>query len=157
MTTLYFEQQKTYFLVVLVFILAAAVLLALVLWPGRPYSQLSKFLLLFITVLDLLLFWSFSQLTIKITDEFLQLSFGLFKKTLNFSAIKDVAVADYDKFNYFGYGIRLGKDKSIGYVARAGRGVKLSLESKVYFFSSANPEQIQAILRQKISKNYVKE
>ena len=40
MTTLYFEQQKTYFLVVLVFILAAAVLLALVLWPRRPYIQI---------------------------------------------------------------------------------------------------------------------
>ena len=150
MTTLYFEQQKTYFLVVLVFILAAAVLLALVLWPGRPYSQLSKFLLLFMTVLDLLLFWSFSQLTVSLKEDFLEFRFGIFKKRLAYNQILEISVGDYDRKIFLGYGIRFGRDKSIGYIARGGRGVRLKTLNRDYFISSDSPEQLGNELRKAI-------
>jgi len=147
---LYSEQQKTYLLVVAAFIVAAAVLLALVLWPGQNFNQLIKILLLSVAVIDLVLFWSFSQLTIKITDEFLQINFGVFKKKLFFSEITGAEIADFDKKNYFGYGIRLGKDKSVGYIARDGRGVRLKLKIKDCFFTTENPEEIKRILDGKI-------
>ena len=170
---LYIERQKTYLLVVMVFIIVAGFLLALVLWPRQEFSQLTKIVLFIAAVVDLILFWSFSQLTIKISKEYLQISFGVFKKKISFSEINDVLVQDFDFKNYFGYGIRLGKDKSIGYVARGGRGIKLKLSAKGrsaspklelgtraggkdYFFTSENPEQIQNIIRQKISEKYDK-
>jgi len=156
-TIIYQEQQKTYFVLIAVFVIIAVFLLAIVLFPGplhqRTDSQLLKITLLIVTVVDLMMFWSFSKLTIKITAEYLQLGFGIFKRRILFEQIIKVTVEDYQKLNYLGYGIRFGRDKSIGYIARGGRGVRLIMKPRDYFFSSDRPEQIQSLLRSRINSN----
>jgi len=147
---IYQEQQRTYLIVVAVFILVAILLLVIVLFPGllslRPFSAPAKIVLLLVATVDMILFWSFSKLTIKLTDQHLTLTFGFFKKKISLTEIKNCQIEDYQKSIYFGYGIRLGSDKSIGYIARAGRGIKLKLKAKDYFFSTDRPEQLLLLL-----------
>ena len=88
------------------------------------------------------LFWSFSELNIKLTNKYIQFGFGGFKKRINLDQIKDCLVEDYAKENFFGYGIRFSKNKSIGYIARGGRGVRLKMEVRDYYISSGNPEKL---------------
>lgn len=149
------ERQKTYLVLVIVFIIVAALLLSLVLFPGLFYkSQLPDFtrmVLLIVAVVDLILFLSFSQLTIKVTSEYLQIGFGIFKKKILFTAINDFMIEDYEKLRYLGYGIRIGRDKSIGYVARGGRGIRVIMKPRDCFFTTDSPEQLLAILKQQLS------
>jgi hypothetical protein len=106
--------------------------------------------LLLLTVVDLVMFWSFSKLTIKITSEYLQIGFGVFKRKILIKDINNVKVEDYNKSIYLGYGIRLGRDKSIGFIARAGRGIKLKVIPRDLFFSSNYPEQIKLLIESRI-------
>lgn len=154
MNIIYQEQQKTHFILIVIFIIVAVFLLTLVLFPqflGKSeMSEGVKIILMIITVVDLILFWSFSQLTIKLSNEHLQISFGIFKKKFSFSEIKDVLVQDYQKSIYFGYGIRFGRDRSIGYIARGGRGIRLKMDRRDYFFSTNNPEQLRNLIKERI-------
>lgn len=156
-TIVYLEQQRTYFILVVIFVIIALFLLGIVLFPGLFHQQkislLFKIILLIATIIDLVMFWSFSKLTIKITSEYLQIGFGMFKKKILLKQISEMRVEDYQKSNYLGYGIRLGRDKSIGYIARGGRGVRLIMKPRDYFFSSDNPEQIQSLLKSRINTN----
>ncbi|MBU1130934.1 hypothetical protein KJ840_02270 [Patescibacteria group bacterium] len=153
---IYEEQQKTHLIVVLVFILVAVFLLFIVFSPATfgqsILPQHTKITLLMVTVVDLILFWSFFRLTIKLTNKYLQIGFGLFKKKILLTDISDCLVEDYQKSVYLGYGIRFGRDKSVGYIARGGRGVRLKLKPRDYFFTSDNPEQIAVLLKQQISQ-----
>jgi len=152
---IYEEQQKTYLILVAVFIIVAAFLLGLVLFPGffnkQDLPQSARLIILVVAVLDLILFWSFSQLSIIITSQYLQLGFGIFRKNILLSNISEVEVENYKKSVYLGYGIRLGRDKSIGYIARGGRGVRIKMKPRDYFFSSDNPEQIKLLLKPHIN------
>lgn len=151
---IYREQQKTYFILIVVFIIIAIFLLGIVLFPElfrqQKISLLFKIVLFIATIIDLAMFWSFSKLTIKITSEYLQIGFGVFKKKIVLAQISETLVEDYVRSNYLGYGIRFGRDKSIGFIARGGRGVRIKTNSKDYFFSSDNPEQIQSLLKSRI-------
>lgn len=149
---IYQEQQKTYLIVILAFILVALGLLALVLFPKESMTQQAKYILLIVAVIDLLLFWSFSQLSIKVTTEYLQLGFGIFKKKIQLKDIEDCWVEEYKKSIYMGYGIRFGKDKSVGYIARGGRGIRLKMKPRDYFFSTDSPEQLVALLKQQMTR-----
>lgn len=153
---IYEEQQKTYFILVVVFIIIAVLLLAIVLFPEsfskQPMPQFTKIVLLIVTIVDLLLFWSFSQLTIKLTNNYLQIGFGIFKKKIPLPSINGCLVEDYKKSVYLGYGIRFGRDKSIGYIARGGRGIRLKMKPRDYYFSTDSPEQIEVLLKQQLAQ-----
>ena len=153
---LYEEKQKTYLILVIIFIIIAILLLGLVLFPGffneSEMPEFTRVILLVIAIVDLILFWSFSQLTIKVTSEYLQIGFGIFKKKIPFSKINDFKIEEYQKSRYLGYGIRIGRDKSIGYVARGGRGIRVMLKPRDYFFTTDSPEQLLAMLKQNLSQ-----
>ena len=154
MNIVYQEQQKTYFILTVIYIIIAVSILALVLFPDylfqRTLTQEVKIILLIVAIIDIIFFWSFSQLSIKLTSEYLQIGFGIFKKKISFTEIKDVLVQDYQRSIYLGYGIRFGRDKSIAYIARAGRGIKLKMNKRDYFFSTDNPEQLQNLIKERI-------
>lgn len=152
---IYQEKQRTYLMVVGVFILIALGLLALLFFPDffkvQPTSSLGRMLLFAVIMFDLLLFWSFARLAIKVTDNYLEIRFGIFKKKIFFKDIKGCVIEEYQKSRYFGYGIRLGRDKSIGYIARDGRGIRLNLQPRDYFFTTERPEQLLNILKSRIN------
>ncbi|PIT90498.1 MAG: hypothetical protein COU22_01830 [Candidatus Komeilibacteria bacterium CG10_big_fil_rev_8_21_14_0_10_41_13] len=154
MTSLYQEQQKTYFILIAVFILVAVFLLSFVFFPqfygSQALGQAQKIFLLIVTVLDLVLFWSFSSLNIKLTEAELIVAFGIFRKKIKWEWIKEAKIDDYSKANYLGYGIRLGRDKSLGFVARSGRGIRLKLKLRDFFFTTDNPEELLKLIKSKI-------
>jgi len=151
---MYQQSQKTYFIVIAVYVVAAVFLLGLVFWPqAYNISQTSlaaKIALVIATAVDLILFWSFSQLTVSLKEDFLEFRFGIFKKRLAYNQILEISVGDYDRKIFLGYGIRFGRDKSIGYIARGGRGVKIKTPLRDYYFSSDNPEAIIKLVRNKL-------
>ncbi len=149
---IYREQQKTYLIVVLAFIFVAAGLVVFVLSPSQIITLQTKFILLIVALVDLTLFWSFSKLTITVTTECIQIAFGIFRKKIQLKDIKDCLIEDYQKSRYMGYGIRFGRDKSVGYVARGGRGIRLVMEGKDHFFSSESPEPLVALLKQQMTQ-----
>ena len=76
---MYQQSQKTYFIVIAVYVVAAVFLLGLVFWPqAYNISQTSlaaKIALVIATAVDLILFWSFSQLTVSLKEDFLEFRF----------------------------------------------------------------------------------
>jgi hypothetical protein len=151
---MYQQFQKTYFIVIVIYIVAAVFLLGLVFWPQAyniaQTSLAAKIVLMIATVVDLILFWSFSQLTVSLREDFLEFRFGIFKKRISYNQIREISVSDYDKKNFLGYGIRFGRDKSVGYIARGGRGVKIKTPLRDYYFSADNPEEIIKLVRTKL-------
>lgn len=159
---IYQEQQKTYFILILVFIIVALMVLALSFFPLffglNGLSDISRVILTLVAVIDLVFFWCFRSLSIIADDQTLSFGFGFMKKRFFWHDLKSAQVEDFNLKNYSGYGIRFGKDKSIAFAAQGGRGVRLKTAgsprfgaaSKDYFFSSANPEKIAALINEKI-------
>ena len=89
----YQEKQKTYLIVVSIYIIVAIFLLSLIFLPQffnlKEASVFTKIVLIIVTVVDLILFWSFSELNIKLTNKYIQFGFGGFKKRINLDQIKD--------------------------------------------------------------------
>ena len=159
MLALYLEKQKTHFILIAVYLIIALFLLLMVFNPvffGKSDLSLNiKAILVVLALFDLWLYWSFSKLTIKITELDLEIGFGVFKKKFSFKQIKNCLLEEYQKSRYLGYGIRFGTDKSLGYVAKPGRGVRIKMLPKDYFFSTDQPEQVSLIINEKLAKqNY---
>ncbi len=150
---IYQEKQKTYFILIAVFIIIALFFLVTIFLPRflgnqEELSRLERAAALAAIVIDFILFWSFFQLSIKLTPENLTIAFGIFKKKFKLSEIKDCSIENFEMKRYWGYGIRFGFDKSIGYIARAGRGIRIKpVKGKDYFFSTDNPEQLLQLIR----------
>lgn len=159
MTVIYQEKQKTYFILIVIFILLAAFLLVVVLFPGifgkqEELDQAGRWVVLAGLIIDLILFWSFSRLAITLTNEELKIAFGVFRKKFKLSEIVACTIEDFKLTRYWGYGIRFGTDKSIGYAAKAGRGVRIkSKHGRDYFFTTDRPEQLLSLLNQYLSKS----
>src|SRR3989338_8625299 len=153
MAPIYREKQKTYLIVVGIYIIAGLFLLSLIFLPGffdfSEASLTTKAALIIVVLVDLILFWSFAELKVKLTFDALEFGFGIFRKKLPLREVKSCLIEDYDIKRYFGYGIRLGSDKSIGYVARSGRGVRLKTAGRDYFLTSDSPEQLCNELRRR--------
>jgi len=154
-TVLYQEKQKTYTTILLPFIIIALFLIVAIVRPeiiGLTRGSFWRLWILPIAVIvDWLLFVSFVQLTIKITDRYLQLAFGIFRRKFYFDQIKKCSAEDYNIDNYRGYGIRPGKDKSTAFAACAGKGVRLILKnSRDCFFTTNNQQEILTLLKTKI-------
>jgi len=151
---IYQEKQKSYLVVVGVFILIALGLLALLFFPDffkvKTPTSIARLFFYLVIIFDLLMFWSFAFLKIKATDDYLEIRFGIFRKKIFFKDVKSCAIEDYQRSRYFGYGIRLGRDKSVGYIARDGRGIRLKMQPRDYFFTTNQPEQLLNILKSRI-------
>lgn len=101
-----------------------------------------------IIILMLVVAINFSLLKIKLTESILGIGFGLFKKKFYIKNLQQVEIADYKFSNYGGYGIRFGRDKSKGFIARGGQGIKFldTASNKIFYFSTNSPEQIFNLL-----------
>lgn len=110
--------------------------------------QIITTVILAVDIAVLMMFW---QLKIKLTETELIFGFGPLKKKVKYSEIDHVEMATYTFANYWGYGIRVGRDKSLGYVPKGGPGVKVFLKNKViYFLSSNKAEELAGILKGKL-------
>lgn len=91
---------------------------------------------------------SFRKLTIIVTNTQLIFGFGKFRKKVGLGNLTKVEIKDFKFSNYLGYGIRFGRDGSVGYVPRGGKGLLITVkgEKKPMFFIVNNPEQIKAVL-----------
>ena len=151
---IYQEQQKTYFILILVFIIMAFFILASLFFPSflglKDLSNIGQIILGLAAAVDLVLFWCFRQLTILADDVSLNFGFGFMKKRFFWHNLKSAQAEDFDLKNYLGYGIRVGRDKSIAFAAQGGRGVRLKTIGKDYFFSCSNPEKLASLINEKI-------
>lgn len=133
---------------------SAILLLAVIISPrfgGETLTTQFQVITAVILAVDIAILFMFWQLKIKLTETELIFGFGPLKKKVKYSEIEHVEIATYAFSTYWGYGIRVGRDKSLGYVPKAGPGVKVFLKNKViYFLSSNKTEELAGILKQKI-------
>lgn len=151
---IYQEQQKTYFILILIFIITAFLILAVLFFPSffgfNSLSNIGQIILGLVAALDLFFFWCFRKLTILANDQALSFGFGFMKKKFLWNNLKSAQAEDFDLKNYLGYGIRFGRDKSIAFVAQGGRGVRLKTIGKDYFFSCSEAEKLATLINEKI-------
>ena len=104
--------------------------------------------MVFIFAVDVLILVSYRELSIVMTDEKIKFGFGRFKKLFYIKKIKNIEIKDYKFTTYRGYGIRIGRDGSVGYVPRGGKGLMLTVEGekRPYFFNTNNPDQLKNLL-----------
>jgi hypothetical protein len=91
---------------------------------------------------------NFRVLVFSITSSEVVFGFGLVKKSFPRADIKSCEVHTLEFRNYYGFGIRSGRDGTIAYNTRNGRGIKLVVEGhgKPYVVSVKNPEHICKLL-----------
>ncbi len=130
-------------------------LLAVVIAPFFGYLQKigpeSQITLAILLLLDILVLIAFNKLKIILTEEDFVFGFWFFRKKVALAMIDRVEVGEYSFKNYYGYGIRMGRDRSWGYVPRSGKGVKVFLKDRsIYFVSSGRAEELAEKIKSKI-------
>ena len=91
----------------------------------------------------------FSKITIHISSGILTLRLGPFKEILKINEVISIrSTAVKPMGSYFGYGIRVGTDGSIGYIAGGKIGVRMLMKNgKIYVITHNNPQElINAVL-----------
>jgi len=103
-----------------------------------------------VLILDLVVLISFREMKIVITDKQLSFGFLVFKKKIDLNKIEKFEIQDFKFNNYLGYGIRYGRDNTVGYVPCGGRGLKIKVsgERKDFFFICNRPEEIMVFIKQ---------
>lgn len=89
-----------------------------------------------------------SKMRIELTDESLGFGFGFWKKRFRLSDVESCQPAELRFCTYLGIGVRWGRDGTIAYSTRFGKGVRLSIKGsgRDYVISTDNPERICGIL-----------
>lgn len=101
--------------------------------------------------------FTFSRLTIKITSEFISVSFGIFKHKILWDEIEDIYLDKASVVRYGGWGIRFGRFKGnwrLVYNIIDSPRVSLLLKEgrfREFVFSTRNPQKIIELVR--ICKN----
>jgi hypothetical protein len=121
--------------------------------PDPEMSLGVKIFVIIVFLVAMIVLISFRSLSIVVTNQTIEFGFGKFRRKRGLGKIKAVEIRDFKFSNYFGYGIRFGRDGTIGYVPRGGKGVVITFadEKRPYFISTLTPEQLVEIL-----KRYVK-
>lgn len=101
-----------------------------------------------ILVLLVLTFANFWKLDFEVGEKEVSFGFGLIKKRFPRSSVVSCEPYELTFNNYLGYGIRLGKDGTVAYNTRNGKGVKIVFEGgkRPYVVSVDDPERICALL-----------
>ena len=93
---------------------------------------------------------NFRKLTIVIDKEYLIASFGLIKKRIKLSDIRDSEPIDATLSVYTGMGIRYGGDGSLAYLPSLGDAVRIHFDTgRPFVFSTKNQEKVLEMLKQK--------
>ncbi len=113
-----------------------------------PLTMPAKIILGIVLLLSVVVLISFRELVITVTENQIILGFGYFKKKFYLGNIEKIEISEYKFSNYLGYGIRYGRDKTIGYTPRGGKGLKIKFkkEKRAYFFISERPEELKMLL-----------
>ncbi|MBU1036648.1 hypothetical protein KKF32_01255 [Patescibacteria group bacterium] len=159
---IYKEKIKTPFILTSVYLIIIVFLLVLIFSPEklnlRSLGLLMNILFLLVVFINLLLFWSFSSLKIYLTSDYLQVNFGIFKKRFLKNQFKTVIIEDFDFKEWRSYGIRLGKNNTLGYIAPAKQGLRLKVQPKDYFICTNNPQQLKELMEKNLmANNYAKD
>lgn len=150
----YQDKVKSSVVVVAVFgISICAVLLIAVILYFQGLIANNKNVLPILSVVmavDLGILLTFKQMKIVITDKELKFGFYIFGKKIDLKTIESVEIQDFKFSTYFGYGIRYGRDNTIGYVPCGGRGLKVTVsnEKRPYFFICNRPEEALTFIKQ---------
>jgi hypothetical protein len=101
--------------------------------------------ILFLLAVTLANFW---RLDFLITESGVTFGFGLIRKTFPRSDIVSCEPYDLRFSNYLGYGIRFGRDGTVAYNTRNGRGVKMTFRSakRPYVVSVDYPGRVCELL-----------
>ena len=116
------------------------------------FTPIIRMIIAVVLLLDIIAFISFTKLKIAVTEDTLQFGFGKFGKKFPITRIISIEPSKYSFTNYYGYGVRMGLDNSIGYAPRGGAGVlvKIKDDKRPYFVSTANPEKLISAIKQRM-------
>ena len=108
---------------------------------------------LFLPILEVfftIIFVNFFYLRIKIDGKYLVFGFGVIRNKIPLDDIISCEETEIKFSNYLGYGIRVGRDGSIAYNIRSGKGIRLKIKGKKreYVVSTDNAGKICEILEQ---------
>ena len=145
---IYEEKIRTPFIATSIFVLVAIFLFLLNFFPEFFNLQLNngyKLAIAIAALADLLLYISFSRLTISLFPNLLRVNFGIFKTQFWKGDVQQVTIEDLLIQEWKGYGILFRKQK-IGYIAKGGRGLRLRMNNKDFFISTENPEQLKDLI-----------
>lgn len=94
-------------------------------------------------------FINFYKLRIKVENGFLEFSFGIIKKRFKVEDVISCEPYQLKFGNYLGMGIRFGRDGTIAYNTRFGRGVKIQVRNKkrAYVLTTNDPGALCEALR----------
>ncbi|MFH0779600.1 MAG: hypothetical protein V1928_01950 [Parcubacteria group bacterium] len=114
-------------------------------------NHVAEIALWILLIMNAIALFSFNKLEITVTEEKINFGFGKFKKSFYLVNVQSVEIGKYKFGNYWGYGIRMGSDGAVGYVPRAGSGLKIKFKNdpRSYFISTAKPEELKNIITNK--------
>lgn len=103
-----------------------------------------------VSIFLLALLANFWRLSFLVTTEEVVFGFGLFKKRFRLSEIRGCEPYTLTFENYLGYGIRMGRDRTIAYNTRNGPGIKLDVEGRKrpYVVSLKDPSGVCRVLEE---------
>ena len=152
MNVIYQEKVPTYVILTAILSLTTVVFLVVFVmqYIGKvePESWPVQLLIGILFVMNVIVLISFRNLTITMSEERLIFGYGHFKKSVQLEQIESVEKGEFKFWNYLGYGVRFGRDGTIGYVPRGGKGLKLKVKNykKPYFFITARPDELKSML-----------
>ncbi|MBT5503456.1 hypothetical protein HN858_01105 [Candidatus Falkowbacteria bacterium] len=155
MPTIFKDKVQTYHLITAILVITCLIFLIILMsqYTDKPIAldNASKTVLAIILLLNVFILASFRELNIKVSDTHLIFGFMKFRKRILISKIKKIEFSEYKFQNYLGYGIRFGRDKTVGYVPRGGKGLVITVagQRRPYFFVTNRPEELKAILEQR--------
>jgi len=116
----------------------------------RPISRLFLVFPITCIVLFALVYLNFRRLLFEVTKSHVRFGFGLIKKEFSRSDITSCEPYELTFQNYLGYGIRFGRDGTVAYNTRNGKGVKMVVEGqkRPYVVSVDDPERVCELLQQ---------
>jgi len=132
-------------------------------WQKGALAEISTWPYVFlglILILDIFFIVNFYQLKIVLTNEHLIFGFGILRRKIKLSDIREVALEKFIFQRYMGYGVRTGRDKSVGYVARNSDGIRLKVNNqKDFFITSDDGSRLKSMIESQLggSKSFEKE
>lgn len=116
-----------------------------------PLSGLVKVIIAAVFILNLVGLMTLRVLKIELTPEQIIFGFAPFRRRYYLSQIEKAEISNYEFKNYLGYGIRIGRDGTLGYVPRSGRGLKIKVRGRrrEYFFVCNKPEELKKLIEER--------
>src|SRR6056297_723894 len=152
MNVLFKEKVGTYYIITVLVLLTSLFFIILLASQftehAVPLNTPTKVIVAVVLILDLIVLVAFRPMTITVTDKMLIFGYGRFTKKFYLANIEKVEVGEYKFSNYLGYGIRYGRDKTIGYTPRGGQGLRISVknEKKDYFFITDHAQELKSLI-----------